>query len=428
MPTRKKLLKGVVDKLVAEGGTDALIWDSEIRGFGVRAKPSGAKSWILQYRNEHGRSKRLTLGSVTDLTPSQAREMAEIHRGDIRRGKDPVEARKGARNAVTVALLCDDYLETAKIRLKPVTLAADRGRIECHIKPLLGSKVVKDLKASDVERFIAAVIAGKTAKQRPKRRKRGSVAAGGAGAATRAASLLGTILERAVKDEIVPRNVAHGVPLPKDTPREQPFSFARVSAVGRAMRETEAHEIGEWGAVREFTPTLFRIARHLMLSGCRKSEALTLQWGDIDFAAGCLRLRDTKTGKQVRPVGRAALDHLASFKPRNAATADYVFPGKLKGAHFVGFTWGWDRVAKAAKVDEISAHGLRHWFASAAAEMNYSDFIIGGLLGHSKRGVTGRYANAPDTALIQAADRVSQRLVDALDGKAPGKVVQIGRA
>jgi hypothetical protein len=64
----------------------------------------------------------------------------------------------------------------------------------------------------------------------------------------------------------------------------------------------------------------------------------------------------------------------------------------------------------------VTIHGLRHWFASAGAEMNYSDFVIGGLLGHAKRGVTGRYANAPDSALIMAADHISLRLAEALGG------------
>ena len=59
--------------------------------------------------------------------------------------------------------------------------------------------------------------------------------------------------------------------------------------------------------------------------------------------------------------------------------------------------------------------------------MNYSDFVIGGMLGHAKRGVTGRYANAPDSALLMAADRVSQKLADTVDGTKSGKVVQMGR-
>ena len=129
----------------------------------------------------------------------------------------------------------------------------------------------------------------------------------------------------------------------------------------------------------------------------------------------------------MRPLGRAALDFLLSFKPRSATATDFIFPGTSKKGHFVGIASAWKRIAKRAKVNEITPHGLRHWFASAAAEMNYSEFVIAGLLGHAKRGVTARYANAPDSALLMAADRVSQRLADALDGTRGGTVVQMGR-
>jgi hypothetical protein len=61
--------------------------------------------------------------------------------------------------------------------------------------------------------------------------------------------------------------------------------------------------------------------------------------------------------------------------------------------------------------------------------MGYSELIIAPLLGHSGRGITSRYANAPDTALIAAADRIAQRLADTLDGKvATGTVISLARA
>jgi integrase len=198
--------------------------------------------------------------------------------------------------------------------------------------------------------------------------------------------------------------------------------------VGEAIRSVEAAERGELGRLRLETETARRAARFLMLTGCRKTEALTLQWGDVDTSNGCLRLRDTKTGRQIRPAGETPLNFLLTFKPRGAKPADYVFPGNSTKGHFVGLARSWSRIAAAAGVEEITPHGLRHWFASAAAEMNYSDFIIGGMLGHSKRGITGRYANAPDSALLMAADRVSMRLAAALDGKPQSEVIQFRKA
>jgi integrase len=80
---------------------------------------------------------------------------------------------------------------------------------------------------------------------------------------------------------------------------------------------------------------------------------------------------------------------------------------------------------QAGEVEEVTLHGLRHWFASAATELGYSDLIIGALLGHAKRGITGRYATALDPALIAAADKISTTLMLALDGKADEKVISM---
>lgn len=88
----------------------------------------------------------------------------------------------------------------------------------------------------------------------------------------------------------------------------------------------------------------------------------------------------------------------------------------------------WERVAKRAKLKDVTLHGLRHWFASAATELGYSDLIIGALLGHAKKGITGRYATAPDPALVAAADKISLALARALeDAAVADNVVRDGR-
>ena len=56
-------------------------------------------------------------------------------------------------------------------------------------------------------------------------------------------------------------------------------------------------------------------------------------------------------------------------------------------------------------------------FATTAAEMRYADTTIAGLLGHAQRGVTSRYIHAVDKALIFAADDVSMKIREWLDGK-----------
>ena len=173
-----KITKRFVDAL-RPGKRDVVHWDEDLARFGVRVKPSGARTYVIQYRNSGGRTRKLALGRVGVLTPDEARQRARKALGRGSRRQDPSATRNAARGAMTVAALCDDYLEAAERglvlgkRKRPkaeTTLATDRGRIERHINPLLGTMAVADVQAADVRRFMHRC----SRPARPKRRSRPS--------------------------------------------------------------------------------------------------------------------------------------------------------------------------------------------------------------------------------------------------------------
>ena len=414
-----KLTKRVIDALRPDPKHDVFKWDAgdgALKGFGVRVKPSGVASYFVQYRNKEGRTRRLVLGRVGELTPHEARQLAADKLKEVRTGADPSAERHATRGAITVSELCDIYVADAKGRIKPSTLAMDRSRIECHVKPLIGRCTVTGLTRRDIERFQADVAAGKTA--RPSRQKgRGGSAAGGRGVAARTVGMLGTILEFAKRHGMISDNPARGVRRFPDNKRRRFLSLDELAALGLAMREGTANGENRTGVAA---------IRTLLLTGCRRSEVLALPLGWLDTKARCIRFEDTKSGPQLRPIGLAAVKQIAALSHKKSC--QWVFPAERGDGHFIGLPRVLARVCARAGLKDVTVHTLRHSFAATAAELGFSELTIAGLLGHTVPGVTARYAHVPDSALIAAADRVSERIAAALDGfGAEAQVIQLRR-
>lgn len=416
-----KLTKRLIDATAPAPGKDVVLWDSEIPGFGLRVKPSGVKSFMCQYRNKQGVSRRMVLGRYGVFTPEQARQEARLVFADVARGLDPAERRLTDRSAMTVADLCREYLERAEKGLlltnrrapkKASTLATDRGRIERHIIPLLGRRIVKEVTSADVRAFLRDVTAGKTAADvRPEGRKR-IIVKGGPGAATRTTGLLSGIFSYAVQENYCDRNPVNGVKRHKDGRRKVRLDGAGYAKLGELLRRAEA--AGEiWQAIE--------CVRFLAVTGCRRGEALGLQRSELDFANRALRLTDTKTGESIRPLSAVASNVASCALARSPNS--YVFPSDRKaGNHFRGIAGSWSRIVGAA-LPGVTPHTLRHSFASTAEDLGYSLPTIGALLGHSARGVTEGYVHKLDAALVAAADRVARHIAEAMGDAAPSAEV-----
>lgn len=413
-----KLTKRVVDKLKPNtNGKDLFVWDTgdgSLKGFGVRVKASGVASYLVQYRNKEGRTRRMAIGKINVLTPEEARKSAMDKLKCVSDGGDPSAERHAARGTMTVDELCDLYLAEAKNHIKPSTLKADKSRIANHVKPLLGRRAVNGLTLEDIEKFQNHVAAGKT-RQSKRQKGRGAHATGGRSAASRCIGMLGGILEFAKRRRIITENPARGVQKFPDQKRRRFLSLDEITVLGNAMRETAETENAMGIAA----------LRALLLTGCRRNEILSLPPEWLDAKARCIRFGDTKTGAQLRPIGAAA----AKFLEARKSDKDWIFPADRGDGHFVGLRRVLQRLCKKAEIKGVGIHTLRHTFAATAAELGFSELTIAGLLGHTVPGVTARYAHVPDRALVSAADIVSTRIAAALDGIADNaEVIPIRKA
>jgi integrase len=412
-----RITKRVVDTTRPDPGgrRDIFVWDSgdgALKGFGVRMKPSGAASYIVQYRTPEGRTRRLAIGKLGTLTPDEARTAAREKLVAAIKGADPSAERHAAGGSMTVAELCDLYLIDSARRIKASTLAMDKSRIEQHVKPLLGRHSVRSLLPEDIEKLQLDIAAGKTGTARGS--GRGGVTRGGRGVAARTVGMLGTILELARRRRLIAANPARGVPRLPEGRQRRFLGIEEIGRLGAAMREAEGDGIEN--------RTGLAAIRLLLLTGLRRMEALSLPWQGVDLRGRCIRLVDPKSGP-LRPIGAATVALLETLPRRGDAA--FVFSADRGEGHFVGLPRVLARVCARAELAGVTVHVLRHSFAAVAAEMGFSELTIAGLLGHSVPGVTARYAHVPDRALLAAADQVAARIATALEGETGAAVIEL---
>jgi hypothetical protein len=155
----EKLSKTVVERIQA-ADQDVVVWENTLPGFGVRVKPGGVRSYIIQYRNRNtSASRRLTIGQHgPPLTFDQAKKQARAMLADAMRGDDPVEVRRTARRAPSVANLAADYLERYAVpKKRPKSVRDDRLVLDNIVLPELGAKKVESIGGREIEAIHVAM-------------------------------------------------------------------------------------------------------------------------------------------------------------------------------------------------------------------------------------------------------------------------------
>lgn len=447
----RKLTKRVVEA-AAVTGKSYFIWDAgdgAVKGFGVNITAAGKRSFVAQFRIGTGRaakSKRITIGAFGTWTVEQARDRARdlIREGEqgidrqaedqaARKVADAVRAteekeRKLARDLRIDRLAARFMREHVRVKRKAATDSFYRHIILNYIFPAFKKRDAREITRAEVTKLHVSLA------DRP-------------ATANRLLSVMSAIYGYAEKIDLLPENVrrpTYKIEKFKEQAKERFLSVDELERLGAAIRQAETTGIA-WEpnpekqvkhAPQKAENRLTKIdaeaaaaLRLLIFTGARLREILNLEWAFVDLDRGLLRLRDSKTGPKTIILNAPARAVLAGLLRRSV----FVFPGEGRGGKEQPRTdlkRPWRLVCRAAGLEGVRIHDLRHSFASVGAGDGHGLTIVGRLLGHTQMETTLRYSHLDNDPLRKASDAIATRIAAAM-GEAPGEqsaeVIQIRR-
>jgi len=399
----KKKINLTSVKTLKQGET---LWDTELRGFGCRCQKSG-KFFILKYTIS-GRQRFYTIGEWSGaLTPDQARKQAEMLRGQVQSGIDPMAEKERSRAIPFVNDAFENYLEEIKAKRSPRTHAEYKRLFDKLATKQIGRYQLNAISRADIARLHNSL------KDTPYQ-------------ANRLLAVLSSFFSWSVKNghRTESDNPCRYIDRYKEKSRERFLSEEELYALGQALTKyEEEHKFIKINPQQKeqqieentITPFITAAIRLLLLTGARVNEILTLKWSDIDFKLKLARLQESKTGQKTIYLSAPALQLLSEI-PRIEGNP-YVICGKNEGAHLINIKDPWQKIRKHAGLGDVRLHDLRHNYASTAVTTGHHLKVIGSLLGHADTQTTERYAHLANDPLQTANEAISNRILNSITTK-----------
>ena len=347
--------------------------DGKLRGFGVRVLPSGRKRFFVHCQHD-GRRVWKIVGDFAEIGVAEARERAARMLAAIRRGEPaPVTPKETLFEHVAGTVFARHE------RLwKAGTVRVNRNYLRNQILPHFAGRPIAEIDAREVRNWFASLHATPVS-------------------ADRSMPVLSVIMREAEAMGFRPEgsNPCKGI---RRYRRKGRARFLSDDEIGRLSEHLSAHE--------ERHPRQVAIVRLLLLTGCRKSEILTLRWSD--YREGRLFLRDSKSGPRTVWLSRPAR-HLLDSLP---CAGRWVFPAARGGGpeRTSSLDRFWDAVRADLGLRDVRLHDLRHTHASIALRRGETVLAIARLLGHRSPLTTLGYTHVADAMARDAAETVGVAL------------------
>jgi integrase len=417
----------ITARTVAAAKPGTMLWDAELRGFGLRTSCAGTRTFVLKYR-AGARQRWFTIGVFgSPWSAEMARNRAKELLGATVGGADPAKERDTARRVPMVAELAQRFLtEHVAIKAKPRTAFEYRRLLERFIIPALGHMRTTDVAAADIARLHHALratprqanITINVARKMFRLAEAWGIRQPGSNPCVHIERYHETHRERFLSHQEIARLGEALTHCEVGWTTDSARSWCRhMHAVAQDEGRTDAAAFAAGSSPRRMAPehpSAVAALRLLMLTGARLSEALSLTWDMVDWEERVLRLPDSKTGAKVIPLAPAAVQVIERQLTRRETGNPFVFPGGVPGKALVNLEDPWQRIRAIAGLPDVRIHDLRHTLASHAAMGGMSLPLIGRVLGHRSSATTARYAHFAADPVRQAAEAMAKHVADLL--------------
>lgn len=371
--TPVKITKSLIDKTSPEA-KDVFLWDTEVRGFGVRIQPTGSKAYLVRYRTADGTQRKQKLGRTSDFPPEKARELARKVFTQVASGQDPLSDRRKDDQQPTMADLRVRYeREHAKPFKKASSQKLDDQNWRLYIIPALGTRRVDSITKADILTLHGS-LSDKPA------------------AANQSLALMSKAMNLAEDWEWRASNTnpCHRVKRYKLKKHDLILTYEQMGRLHKTMIKMVEE--------RRLKPQFSAAIRLLQLTGCRKNEIMEAERAWIDRDKGLLRLPDSKVGPRDIPLSEHALEIMDELE------GTYLIGGE-RGKSPKNVYRTWNRVKKEAELPmALRLHDLRHSAGSLAHMAGMTQSQIAELLGHSILATTEKYIHNHDGDAAKAAN------------------------
>jgi len=370
---KQKLTKKVVDELTCHNAQGReFIQDSECRGLVIEIRSTGGKTYYYSYRDERGKQRKYKLANAADISPSQARVLCERARSQLMMGVDIQEEKIQKRIVPTV----DEFFQNSylpNVQSYKRSWIVDVSVYNNHIKMLIGCEYMDAIGSTQIMAVMNQ--AAKTLSD---------------GSTNLLLVILRYMFNLAIKWQMagIQQNPTASYKLKKLSNHRERYLTAEETQ--RLMTHVNA--------AKQNTMLKFIIPM-LLLTGARKREVLDARWEDIDLARQFWRIAFTKSGRERHvPLSTAAITLLNKIPKQS----EYIFANPKTNKPFKSFYVSWDTARKAAGLEGLRVHDLRHSFASFLVNAGCSLYEVQKLLGHASITMTQRYSHLSQDSLMRA--------------------------